>query len=202
MVPSSVAAAAADGIRSGRFGAGAGSTATLMAALSRLSELSTISTRELSRVEALLAGTLPHGALSLSEADLDGARRSAALMASSSSSEEFMDELSVFSSSASSAVSLASFRFDDAARLSDADMAALLRAISKDALCLALVNARGETAEAFFSRLSSGAERMLREDVAILSDISTGVSAEAAERVVDTARVLAGDGLISLPPPL
>ena len=90
------------------------------------------------------------------------------------------------------------FTFDDLQRLSSEHMQALLRAVEKDKLPLALKGASEPLKQLFFSNLSERASRMLRDDIEALGPVKLRDVDEAQGAIVATAKDLATQGLIDV----
>jgi flagellar motor switch protein FliG len=90
------------------------------------------------------------------------------------------------------------FTFDDLQRLSPEHMQALLRAVEKDKLPLALKGASEPLKQLFFSNLSERASRMLRDDIEVLGPVKLRDVDEAQSAIVATAKDLAAQGLIDV----
>ena len=90
------------------------------------------------------------------------------------------------------------FTFDDLKRLSSENMQALLRAVEKDKLPLALKGASETLRQLFFSNLSERAGRMLRDDIESLGPVKLRDVDEAQSVIVATAKDLAAQGLIDV----
>ncbi|MCX7686217.1 MAG: flagellar motor switch protein FliG [Acetobacteraceae bacterium] len=90
------------------------------------------------------------------------------------------------------------FTFDDLARLDGPGVQALLRAVEKDKLPLALKGASEQIRELFLRNMSERAARMLREDIAALGPVRLRDVDEAQAAIVALAKDLASRGEISL----
>ena len=90
------------------------------------------------------------------------------------------------------------FTFDDLGRLAPASVQALLRAVEKDKLPLALKGASEGVRELFFRNLSERAGKMLREDIEALGPVKLRDVDEAQAAIVATAKALAAQGQIDI----
>jgi flagellar motor switch protein FliG len=90
------------------------------------------------------------------------------------------------------------FTFDDLARLDAAGVQALLRAVEKDRLPLALKGASEQIRELFLRNMSERAARMLREDIAALGPVRLRDVDEAQAAIVALAKDMASRGEIRL----
>ena len=90
------------------------------------------------------------------------------------------------------------FTFDDLARLDPPGVQALLRAVEKDRLPLALKGASEQIRELFLRNMSERAARMLRDDIAALGPVRLRDVDEAQAAIVALAKDLASRGEISL----
>ena len=90
------------------------------------------------------------------------------------------------------------FTFDDLQRLSPVAVQALLRAVEKDKLPLALKGASEKLRELFFSNLSERAGKMLREEIEALGPVKLRDVDEAQSAVVALAKDLAASGQIEI----
>jgi flagellar motor switch protein FliG len=90
------------------------------------------------------------------------------------------------------------FTFDDLARLSPPAVQALLRAIEKDKLPLALKGASETLRTLFLNNLSERASKMLRDDIDNLGPVRLRDVDEAQASVVATAKELAANGTIEI----
>lgn len=90
------------------------------------------------------------------------------------------------------------FTFDDLQRLSPEHMQALLRAVEKDKLPLALKGASEPLKQLFFNNLSERASRMLRDDIEGLGPVKLRDVDDAQSAIVATAKDLAAQGLIDV----
>jgi flagellar motor switch protein FliG len=90
------------------------------------------------------------------------------------------------------------FTFDDLQRLDSQGIQALLRAIPKDKLTLALKGAADPLREMFFRNLSERAAKLLRDDLAALGPVRLRDVDEAQAGIVVQAKELAASGQIQL----
>ncbi|HYZ61182.1 MAG TPA: flagellar motor switch protein FliG [Acetobacteraceae bacterium] len=90
------------------------------------------------------------------------------------------------------------FTFDDLQRLSAEHMQALLRAVEKDKLPLALKGASDTLRQLFFRNLSERAGKMLREEIDSLGPVKLRDVDEAQSAILNTAKELAAQGLIDI----
>ncbi|GAC1342790.1 MAG: flagellar motor switch protein FliG [Acetobacteraceae bacterium] len=90
------------------------------------------------------------------------------------------------------------FTFDDLQRLAGPSIQALLRAVEKDKLPLALKGASEKVKDLFFANLSERAGKMLREDIEALGPVKLREVDEAQSAIVATAKDLAAQGLIEI----
>lgn len=90
------------------------------------------------------------------------------------------------------------FTFDDLARLDGAGVQALIRAVEKDRLALALKGASEGLREMFLKNLSERAAKMLRDDIEGLGPVRLRDVDEAQAVMVSRAKDLAAQGQIVL----
>ncbi len=90
------------------------------------------------------------------------------------------------------------FTFDDLQRLTPVAVQALLRAVEKDKLPLALKGASEKLRELFFGNLSERAGKMLREDIEALGPVKLRDVDEAQAAIVALAKELAAQGQIEI----
>jgi flagellar motor switch protein FliG len=90
------------------------------------------------------------------------------------------------------------FTFEDLARLDPPGLQALLRAVEKDKLTLALKGASEQIRELFLRNMSERAGKMLREDLAALGPVRLRDVDEAQAAIVALAKDMAGRGEIRL----
>jgi flagellar motor switch protein FliG len=90
------------------------------------------------------------------------------------------------------------FTFDDLQRLDSQGIQALLRAVPKDKLTLALKGAAEPLREMFFRNLSERAAKLLRDDLAALGPVRLREVDEAQAGIVVQAKELAASGQIQL----
>lgn len=90
------------------------------------------------------------------------------------------------------------FTFDDLSRLTPANMQALLRAVQKEKLPLALKGASEALRDLFFRSLSERAGKMLRDDMETLGPVKLRDVDEAQAAIVATAKELAAQGQIEI----
>jgi flagellar motor switch protein FliG len=90
------------------------------------------------------------------------------------------------------------FTFDDLQRLSGVAVQALLRAVEKDKLPLALKGASDKLRDLFFSNLSERAGKMLREEIEALGPVKLRDVDEAQSSIVAVAKELAANGTIEI----
>jgi flagellar motor switch protein FliG len=90
------------------------------------------------------------------------------------------------------------FTFDDLQRLTPQAMQALLRAVEKDKLPLALKGASEPVRELFFRNLSDRAAKMLRDDIEQLGPVKLRDVDEAQSAIVTLAKDLAAQGTIEI----
>jgi flagellar motor switch protein FliG len=90
------------------------------------------------------------------------------------------------------------FTFDDLQRLTGPNIQALLRAVEKDKLPLALKGASEALRDLFFKNLSERAGKMLREDIEALGPVKLRDVDEAQAAIVATAKELAAEGQIEI----
>ena len=83
-------------------------------------------------------------------------------------------------------------------RLAPASVQALLRAVEKDKLPVALKGASEGVRELFFRNLSERAGKMLREDIEALGPVKLRDVDEAQAAIVATAKALAAQGQIDI----
>jgi flagellar motor switch protein FliG len=90
------------------------------------------------------------------------------------------------------------FTFEDLQRLDGAGMQALLRAVEKDKLALALKGASEQMRELFMRNMTERAARLLRDDIAALGPVRLRDVDEAQATIVALAKDLAAQGAIEL----
>jgi flagellar motor switch protein FliG len=90
------------------------------------------------------------------------------------------------------------FTFDDLARLNGTAVQALLRAVEKDKLPVALKGASDRVKDLFFSNLSERAAKMLKEDMEALGPVRVRDVDEAQAGIVAMAKELAAQGTIEI----
>lgn len=90
------------------------------------------------------------------------------------------------------------FTFDDLAKLDPPGIQALLRAVEKDKLPLALKGASEQLRELFLRNMSERAARMLREEIAALGPVRLRDVDEAQAAIVALAKEMANRGEIRL----
>jgi flagellar motor switch protein FliG len=90
------------------------------------------------------------------------------------------------------------FTFEDLSRVDAAGLQALLRAVEKDKLALALKGASESLRELFMRNLTERAAKMLRDDIAALGPVRLRDVDEAQAVIVATAKDLAARGEIAL----
>ncbi len=90
------------------------------------------------------------------------------------------------------------FTFDDLQRLTPVAVQALMRAVDKDKLPLALKGASEKLRELFFSNLSERAGKMLREEIDNLGPVKLRDVDEAQASIVALAKELAAQGQIEI----
>jgi flagellar motor switch protein FliG len=90
------------------------------------------------------------------------------------------------------------FTFDDLQRLTPMAVQALLRAVEKEKLPLALKGASEKLRELFFSNLSERAGKMLRDDIESLGPVKLRDVDEAQAAIVLLAKDLAAQGQIEI----
>ncbi len=90
------------------------------------------------------------------------------------------------------------FTFDDLQRLSGPAIQALLRAVEKDKLPLALKGASEKLRDLFFANLSERAGKMLRDEIEALGPVKLRDVDEAQAAVVTMAKDLAAQGTIEI----
>ncbi len=90
------------------------------------------------------------------------------------------------------------FTFDDLQRLSGTAVQALLRAVEKDKLPLALKGASDKLRDLFFTNLSERAGKMLREEIESLGPVKLRDVDEAQSAIVSVAKELAAQGQIEI----
>ncbi len=90
------------------------------------------------------------------------------------------------------------FTFEDLQRLDGAGVQALLRAVPKDRLTLALKGASETLRDLFFRNLSERASKLLKDDLAALGPVRLRDVDEAQAQIVAQAKELAAQGQIQL----
>lgn len=89
--------------------------------------------------------------------------------------------------------------FADLVDLADKSIQAVLKAVDRQQLLIALRGADAAVREKFFKNMSSRASADLREEIAILGPMPRADVNNAQEEIVQTVVRLAGEGLIRLP---
>ena len=90
------------------------------------------------------------------------------------------------------------FTFEDLNRVDGAGVQALLRAVEKDRLALALKGASEGIREMFFRNMTERASKLLRDDIAALGPVRLRDVDEAQAAMVAVAKDLAAQGQITL----
>jgi flagellar motor switch protein FliG len=90
------------------------------------------------------------------------------------------------------------FTFDDLQRLDQAGVQALLRAVPKDKLTLALKGASETLRDLFFRSLSERASKLLKDDLAGMGPVKLREVDEAQAQIVVIAKDLAAQGQIQI----
>ena len=90
------------------------------------------------------------------------------------------------------------FTFDDLQRLDTQGIQALLRAVPKDKLTLALKGASETLRDMFFRNLSERASKLLKDDLAALGPVKLRDVDEAQASIVGMAKELAAQGQIQI----
>jgi flagellar motor switch protein FliG len=90
------------------------------------------------------------------------------------------------------------FTFDDLQRLTPMAMQAVLRAVEKDKLPLALKGASDKLKDMFFKNLSERAARLMQDDMDALGPVKLRDVDEAQASIVATAKELAAQGAIEI----
>jgi flagellar motor switch protein FliG len=90
------------------------------------------------------------------------------------------------------------FTFDDLQRLGPQAMQAVLRAVEKDKLPLALKGASDKLKEMFFKNLSERAARLMQDDMDALGPVKLRDVDEAQASIVQVAKELAAQGAIEI----
>lgn len=90
------------------------------------------------------------------------------------------------------------FTFDDLQRLNAAGLQALMRAVEKDRLALALKGASEPLRELFLKNMTERAAKLLKDDIAALGPVRLRDVDEAQSAIVTTAKDLAAQGTIEL----
>jgi flagellar motor switch protein FliG len=90
------------------------------------------------------------------------------------------------------------FTFEDLRRLEGAAIQAVLRAVEKDRLALALKGATEELRDLFLRNMTERAAKLLRDDIAALGPVRLRDVDEAQAAVVAAAKDLAAQGQITL----
>ena len=90
------------------------------------------------------------------------------------------------------------FTFDDLARLSGPAVQALLRAVEREKLPVALKGASEKLRDLFFGNMSDRAGKMLRDEIEALGPVKLRDVDEAQAAVVATAKELAAQGTIEI----
>jgi len=90
------------------------------------------------------------------------------------------------------------FTFDDLQRVDGAGLQALLRAVEKDKLALALKGATEQLRDLFMKNLTERAAKLLRDDIAGLGPVRLRDVDEAQAAIVAIAKDMAGQGQITL----
>jgi flagellar motor switch protein FliG len=90
------------------------------------------------------------------------------------------------------------FTFDDLSRLDTAGVQAVIRAVEKDRLALALKGASEELRNMFLKNMSERAAKMLKDDIAGLGPVKLRDVDEAQAAIVVMAKDMAAQGQIAL----
>ena len=90
------------------------------------------------------------------------------------------------------------FTFEDLQRVDGAGLPALLRAVEKDRLALALKGASEQLREMFMKNLTERAAKLLRDDIAALGPVRLRDVDEAQAAIVLLAKDMAAQGQIQL----
>jgi flagellar motor switch protein FliG len=90
------------------------------------------------------------------------------------------------------------FTFDDLSRLDTAGVQAVIRAVEKDRLTLALKGASEELRNMFLKNMSERAAKMLKDDIAGLGPVKLRDVDEAQAAIVVLAKDMAAQGQIAL----
>ena len=114
------------------------------------------------------------------------------------SESRFLSALEERNHDAAERVKALMFTFDDLQRLTPQAMQALLRAVPKDRLPLALKGASEALRSVFFKNLSERAGKILRDEIEALGPVRLRDVDEAQAMVVATAKELAQQGDIDL----
>lgn len=110
----------------------------------------------------------------------------------------FMEALEMKNPSAAERIRSLMFVFEDLVRLDAQDMQALLRAIDKSALALALKGASAPVSAHFFANMSERASSILRDDVEMLGAVRLKEVDQAQRQIVEIAKKLSDEGQIVL----
>jgi flagellar motor switch protein FliG len=90
------------------------------------------------------------------------------------------------------------FTFEDLQRVDGIGLQALLRAVEKDKLALALKGASENLRELFMKNLTERAAKLLRDDIAALGPVRLRDVDEAQAMIVAAAKDMAAQGTITL----
>ncbi len=114
------------------------------------------------------------------------------------SEQRFLNALEERNREAAERIKALMFTFDDLQRLTPPAVQALLRAVEKDKLPLALKGASEKLRELFFGNLSERAAKMLREEIEALGPVKLRDVDEAQASIVAMAKEMAAQGQIEI----
>lgn len=110
----------------------------------------------------------------------------------------FMEELEKMSPEAAEKIRSLMFTFEDLLNVDSAGMQALIRAVDKDKLPVALKGATESLHELFFSNMSERAAKIMKEDMGAMGPVKLKDVEEAQQAIVNVAKDLEARGEISI----
>lgn len=108
----------------------------------------------------------------------------------------FMDELEKQAPEAAEKIRSLMFTFEDLGNMDPASIQAIIRAVDKDKLPLALKGATETLRDLFFSNMSERAAKIMKEDMAAMGPVRLREVEEAQQEIVNTAKDLEARGEI------
>lgn len=164
----------------------------------RIAAMGPVSSEALAMLDRLLNQriTALHGPAML---QLGGAREAAEIINSAGKAAEkrIMPELSRIDKALARAIEDEMFKFEHLFALGPQDMGALLREVESDLLINALKGVAAEQREVFFRAMSSRAAEGVKDEIAARGRLKLAEVLDAQKAIVNIARRLAGEGVIS-----